>query len=112
MHEGSSAWRAEVRVASRAGRVDVRMLQDGAALVTWLERTGGEGAAVRLRVVQPDGSASESHTLTESSSARASGFPRIAPLGTGDGAYVLAWTDVMETAPQVRVTKLEVERTR
>ena len=95
-----------------AGRVDVRMLEDGAALVTWLERTGGEGAAVRLRVVQPDGSASASHTLTESSSARASGFPRIAPLGAGDGAYLLAWTDVAETAPQVRVTRLEVERTR
>jgi hypothetical protein len=80
--------------------------------VTWLERTGGDAAAVRLRVVEPDGSVSESHTLTESSSARASGFPRIAPLGTGDGAYVLAWTDVVETTPQVRVTKLQVERMR
>ena len=32
-----------------AGRVDVALLRDGSALVSWIERTGGDTAAVRVR---------------------------------------------------------------
>jgi hypothetical protein len=72
-----------------AGRVDVAFLPDGAALVTWIERIGGETAAVRARRVTADGRMGEPITIAASSAARASGFPRTAI--TKDYA-LFAWT--------------------
>lgn len=91
-----------------AGRVDLLMVTGGSVLVSWLERTGGEAAEVRLREVYPDGRLTESVTVAGSDAGRASGFPRMAE--TPDGNVLLAWTDVIGDAPLVRVTKLEVER--
>ena len=93
---------------SPAGRVDLVGLADGDVLVTWLERTGGEGAEVRMRRVRPDGAASDAVTLTSSSSGRASGFPRLTQ--GPDGTLIMAWTDVATLPARVRVTRLEVDR--
>lgn len=72
-----------------AGRVDVAVLADGSALVTWIERTGGDAAEVRVRRVYPNGRAGTPVTVATSSAARASGFPRMAV----NRDYVLfAWT--------------------
>ncbi len=92
---------------SPSGRVDLIMLEGGSVLVSWLEQTGGAGAEVRLRRVDPDGRASESVTVTESLARRASGFPRI--IEAGDGSVLLAWTDVMGERSQVRVTRIDME---
>ena len=74
---------------SPAGRVDVALLPDGGALVTWIERTGGDTAAVRARRVTRDGKAGPALTVAASSAQRASGFPRMAVTG---GDVVFAWT--------------------
>jgi hypothetical protein len=91
-----------------AGRVDVLLLEDGSALVTWLERTGGDGAEVRMRLVAPDGSASGSSPVSTTTSTRPSGFPRIAELG--DGTLLVVWTDARGDEPMVRTTELELVR--
>ena len=82
---------APIRVDGGApgGRVDVEMLADGSALVSWIERTGGDTAAVRVRRVSPNGASGSPVTIATSSAARASGFPRIAL--SGDEA-LFAWT--------------------
>jgi len=90
-----------------AGRVAVVGLRDGSALIAWLERTGGEGAEVRLRRVRADGTMSGSVNLTASSSSRASGFPQM--VQAPDGSLVMAWTDVSVEPSQVRVTRLHLE---
>lgn len=90
------------------GRVDVHLLDDGAALVTWLENTGGDRAEVRMRVVDSGGSVGESHALTRTTAARPSGFPRVAPLGGGE--FLLAWTDARAEAARVRVQQVEMIR--
>ena len=72
-----------------AGRVDVALLQGGDALVTWIERVGGDTAAVRVRRVRRDGRVGASSTVASSSAARASGFPRMVISGTD---VVFAWT--------------------
>ncbi|MDH3270371.1 MAG: exo-alpha-sialidase [Gemmatimonadota bacterium] len=89
------------------GRVDLLLGEDGSAYVSWLERTGGEAAEVRLRSVRPDGGASASAPLVRSSAGRPSGFPRMVARGEGD--VILAWTDLEGAAPQVRVARLELE---
>ena len=71
------------------GRVDVLMLSDGSALVSWLERTT-KGGEVKVRRVRPDGLRDEAITVAESSAARASGFPQMARAGN---EIIFAWTD-------------------
>lgn len=89
------------------GRVDVVLTADGSALVTWLEQTGSEGAEVRMRRVAPDGVAGPSHTLATTSSARRSGFPRVAALD--DSSLLLAWTGVEDDGTtRVRAALVEV----
>ena len=76
------------------GRVDVVLKDEGGtAVVSWLEQTNA-GASVRLRRVDAGG-ASASHTLAGSSTARSSGFPRMA---VSDGELVVAWRDASEPA--------------
>ncbi len=90
-----------------AGRVDLLYTDDGAVLVSWLERTGGDAAEVRLRRVAGDGVASNSASLVGSSGARASGFPRV--VEAPDGGLILAWTDLEGEVPQVRVARLVLD---
>ena len=89
-----------------AGRVDLLLEEDGSVLVSWLERTGGEDAEVRLRRVASDGSASGSALLVDSAAGRTSGFPRL--VSAGEGRVVLAWTDLQGDVPRVRTARLSV----
>jgi hypothetical protein len=86
-----AGFEAPVRIdeGTPAGRVDVELLADGGALVTWIERTGGDTAAVRLRRVQANGAVGAPITLGASTAARASGFPRMAIAGEH---AIFAWT--------------------
>lgn len=87
-----------------AGRVDVALLDNGDALVSWIERTGGDTAAIRLRRVSQKGKPSSPMTLSASSAARASGFPRMAITGRD---VMFAWT-VPGRPSTVRVARMPV----
>lgn len=94
----------EVDDGAPVGRVDVVLLADGSAVVSWLERTG-EGAEVRMRRVAADGARSPSAAVAASSSERASGFPRMVAL-EGE-RLLLAWTDVGDDTSWVRVARAD-----
>ncbi len=87
-----------------AGRVDVALLKDGSALVTWIERIGGDTAAVRVRRVQRDGRVGGAVTIARSSAARASGFPRMSVTASH---VVFAWT-VPGRPSSIRVARAAV----
>lgn len=87
----------------------VALILDGSdggegALVTWLERVG-EGAEVRVRRVAQNGARSESRTVAASSTARASGFPRMV---RAESDVIFAWTLAGE-APRVMVARARLE---
>ena len=90
-----------IDAGSPAGRVDLALLADGGALVTWVERTGGDGAAVRVRRVARDGKAGMPVTIAASSAARANGFPKVAITGSN---VMFAWT-VAGKPSMVRVAR-------
>lgn len=94
---------APVRVdgGDPAGRVDVELLPDGGAVVSWIERTGGEAAEVRVRTVAPDLRLSEPVAVAVSSGQRASGFPRMVIAGD---RIVFAWTEPGDSS-RVRVAQ-------
>lgn len=74
------------------GRVDVELLGDGSALVSWLERTPA-AAEVRARRARSDGDVGDSRLISVTSESRASGFPRMARAGD---EVIFAWTLVGE----------------
>lgn len=89
-NDGGATFGEPIRVDERGavGRVDIVLLADGAALVSWLELTA-KGEEIRLRRVRPTGSPDQAITLVRSRSGRTSGFPRMAR--KGDKIY-FAWT--------------------
>jgi hypothetical protein len=88
--DAGATWGAPVRVdeGDPAGRVDVEVLDDGGALVSWVERAGG-GAGTRLRRIGADGTPGPALPVDTAGAKGGSGFPRMARAGD---AVVLAWT--------------------
>ncbi|MEX1993897.1 MAG: hypothetical protein WD929_04480 [Steroidobacteraceae bacterium] len=71
------------------GRVETLLLEDGSALVTWLEMQSA-GGEVRVRRIRPDGKREPAITVAPSGTARSNGFPQM--VNSGD-TLVLAWTE-------------------
>jgi hypothetical protein len=71
-----------------AGRVGVQWIGND-ALVSWLERSSGDTAFVKVRRVSRDGTVGDAVTVSTSSGSRSSGFPRMVRAGDG---VILAWT--------------------
>ncbi|HEX6938686.1 MAG TPA: sialidase family protein [Longimicrobiales bacterium] len=94
----------DVGAATPVGRVDVERLDDGTALVSWIERTA-DAAEIRVRRIGAAGPIGPPHTVAASSAARASGFPRMARVGD---EVVFAWTEPGRPS-QVRVAAARLE---
>jgi hypothetical protein len=90
---------APVRVdeAGTLGRVAAALLPDGDAIVTWIERAGSL-SEFRWRRVSPNGTASAPKTVSEISSARASGYPRMAVSGN---TLTFAWVDTAKSRVEI-----------
>lgn len=108
--DAGSTFSSPVRIdeGRPSGRVDVALLADGGALVTWIERTGGDTAAVRARRISANGQAGAPITVASSSAARASGFPRMALTGND---VVFAWT-VPGRPSAIRVARMPLAELR
>jgi len=84
-------FRAALRIDNGApsGRVDVLQQPDGAAIVSWVERTG-KGETIMICRVLPDTGCAKAFTLGVISLGRTVGFPRMA---LAKDAIVIAWTE-------------------
>lgn len=83
------------------GRLDLAMLSDASAVITWMEMKAGDNeAGIYARRLFPDGTLSPAMLVAPSTQARASGFPRIAT--RQDDRIVMSWTHEPGTR-QVRV---------
>jgi len=79
----------EVATGGVAGRVDVVLLEDGRAVVSWLEPSA-DGAVIRARPFTRDGAAGPAVVVADSTVQRSSGFPQMVRAGDG---LLFAWTD-------------------
>jgi hypothetical protein len=82
----------EVAAGRVAGRVDVVLLGDGRAAVSWLEETPA-GAEIRVQPFNRSGVAGRVVTVARSSANRSSGFPQMVRAGD---RLLFAWTDAAE----------------
>jgi hypothetical protein len=104
--DGGATFGSPIRIneGRPTGRVDVVWSGEG-AVVSWLEETAVDGS-VRVRRVLPDGSVGPARTIATTSTARASGFPRMVAT---DGGVLIAWTDPDDRGG-VRVASLRETR--
>ena len=104
--DGGKTFGKPVRIdgGNPTGRVDVELLPDGSALVSWLENTAGKGADIRIRKVANSGKLDAPITVAPSASARASGFPRMARSHKG---ILLAWTDITGDSSKIRIFQIQ-----
>jgi hypothetical protein len=98
--DAGAVFQSPVRVdrGDPVGRVDAILLDDGTALVTWLERVP-EGARVLARRVAPDGRTSGITEIGGTTADRPAGFPRMA---RSADRVLFAWTVPGEPA-EIRV---------
>jgi hypothetical protein len=87
----------EVASGAVAGRVDVVLLADGRAVVSWLATAGG-GATIRVQPFTAAGPAGPAMDIVGTQVARSSGFPQMLEVA---GGLVFAWTG-SDPAPAVQ----------
>lgn len=82
------------------GRVDVALLEDNSALVTWMEMEG-DTAYIFVQKVGLDGKKSQKHKVTPIDSGRKSGFPQ---MEIGDEQVYFAWTHLENSESNVKLS--------
>src|SRR5437899_3697542 len=90
-----------VSASDPLGRVDVALLPDGSALVSWLEALG-QDALLRVQRSSVAGTQAQPVTVARTSAARASGFPRM--VVSGDRAY-FGWAETKDANRQRTATE-------
>jgi hypothetical protein len=86
--------------------VDVALLADGSALVSWLESASDGTGDIRVRRATLQGVLGPALTVAKTDAGRMSGFPQM--VVSGD-QVVFAWTDVADGVTSVRTAKAEVK---
>ncbi len=84
------------------GRVDVVLLGDGRAVVSWMRRREGD-AALSFRTVGVDGELGRVHDIASMSAERAAGFPQMISV---ENRLVFAWTDPAKQRVRTAVASL------
>jgi hypothetical protein len=103
--DGGRSFGPPVEVASGrvAGRVDIVLLADRLAVVSWLQSSAG-GAEIRAQPFTPTKSAGPAVVIAATTIQRPSGFPQMVRAGKG---LMFAWTDSGES-PRVRTAWAEL----
>ncbi len=88
---------------SPSGRVDVTLLDNGNAAVSWLDETTAGKGGMKIRIVQPDGTFGPARAVAGMGLSRPAGFPQL--LADGEN-LIAAWTDSLGKTTQVRSARL------
>lgn len=86
------------------GRVDVAMLDETTAVVSWLDK-GTNDAEIKIATVTLDGEVLTQKTVTAMSASRKSGFPQMEVVG--QSAY-FAWAHLSDSSSQVKMAKVSL----
>jgi hypothetical protein len=102
-HDGGRTFGTPVRVdeASSLGRVAVELLNDGSAIVGWVE-FGEAASQFRIRRIEPGGARSPAVAVAPLSGTR---YPRLA---RARGELILAWTETEKDSSRVRTARVRL----
>lgn len=86
------------------GRVDVALLDENNALVSWME-SSENGAEIKVVKVNSNGAKQKPLIAASLSAARSSGFPQMEVFN--DTVY-FAWNDISENQPVIKMTRIDI----
>jgi hypothetical protein len=87
------------------GRVDITMISDASAVVSWMENKGDD-TLIQVMKIESNGSKGRAITIAKTRSERASGFPQLEVLGT---IIYVVWTDVQGEISSIKTAALGLE---
>ena len=87
------------------GRVDITMISDTEAIISWMENKGDD-TLIQVMKIESNGSMGSPITVSKTSAERARGFPQLEVLG--DQIYI-AWTNVNGETSSIKTAVLTVE---
>ena len=87
------------------GRVDIDVLENGDAVVSWIGKNDADGGLLLWRTVSRTGSLGPLQQITNISTRRNSGFPQMSRIGD---RLLFAWTDVSEARPIIRTARVVI----
>jgi len=87
------------------GRVDLALLDENNALVSWMESTK-DAAEIRVIRVNSNGSKQQPVVITELSAARASGFPQLELIN--EIVYV-AWNNIFDNQSTIKIKNIPLD---
>ena len=102
-HDAGRTFGSPIRVddVAATGHVDVELLKDGAAAVSWIEFTNGR-SQFDVRRIETNGARSAAVTIAGTAEGRVAGIPRIA---AARDELVFAWTETANGASHVRTAR-------
>jgi hypothetical protein len=105
-HDAGRTFTAPVRVddAVSTGHVDVELLKDGAALVSWVE-FANQRSEHKIRRIDADGTRSVATPVAGTGEGRVAGIPRI---GVGRDELVFAWTETAGGMSRIRTARASI----
>jgi hypothetical protein len=103
--DGGASFGAAVEIAGHSplGRVDVVLLDNDTAVVSWLDQDEGSPGEFRLRTVDSDSNAGEAFTVTRMQTGRPSGFPQMQATGN---ELIVAWTEGNQAGSMVNSARI------
>ena len=103
--DGGESFSKPIRVDDGAtiGRIDLVMVSQDEAWVTWLE-SGENGTEIRVRSIESNGNPGPSVKVASTRKSRASGFPQLVKV---NDKLMVAFTDLMDK-PQVKLGLIKI----
>ena len=96
----------DVDIDKPIGRVDVELLDDDSAIISWLRAGKDNRGEICLRHVRTSGAAGEVAVIATTGANRSSGFPQMIRQGR---ALVLAWTDTAGDTSRVVSARVDIQ---
>lgn len=87
------------------GRVDVALLEDGRAVVSWLKDSKDNRGQLAIRLVSKDGQPGPVQFIAPTGTSRAAGFPQM--ISHGD-ELLFAWTDTFGDKRRVQTSRVKI----
>jgi hypothetical protein len=92
-----------------SGRVDLVLLDNGVAAISWLDEGDNGAGAIRVQFMHPEGSIVAVHTIATTELSRPAGFPQM--LSDGN-SLIVAWTDSRKKVSRVKSMRITLPDSR
>lgn len=86
-----------------SGRVDVALLNNGNAAISWLDEGENGNGSIRVKLLHANGSVIDEQYIATTELSRPAGFPQLQ--SDGD-TVIVAWTDINQGSSQIKSVRI------